>query len=280
MKVLKVLGSILISFVLFVLLLILPLSFIAEDFIKNNIIGSAIKEVINENLDKAANSGLDDDKLEKVESLYKDKRVEEFINLVFDKYSNYKSGSGSIEITDKEYDMILDYIDDHKKEIEELTGEEVKDEYIEENLSKEDINKAFNDMFKDMDKELGDSGETFTNLVVGFTKFISTTFRIVLISIILVLIGLLMLINWSYIKWMIPTAIPAIIDGILIMLLYGIVKFSQGFISGSDSSVEMFKEMNFNRILYIGLGEFVLGIVLIVLYNIFKKRKNEVVNSV
>jgi hypothetical protein len=135
-------------------------------------------------------------------------------------------------------------------------------------------------MFKNMDKDLGESGEEFANFFVGFSKFISSTFRIVLISIILVFIGLLMLINWSYIKWMIPTAVPAIIDGILIMLLFGIIKLSQSVVSSSDSSVEMFKEMNFNRILYIGLGEFVLGILLIVLYNIFKKRKHEVVNSV
>ncbi len=280
MKVLRVLGSMLISFVLFVLLLLLPISFIAEDFVKNNIIRTAIKEAIEENNTKLSDSDMSEDQIEVVENLFEDERVEEFFNIVLDKFSNYKYGESTIEISDKEYDKFIDYINDHKKDIEELTGEEVDDEFIEEKLSQEEINKAFADMFKNMDKDLGESGEEFANFFVGFSKFISSTFRIVLISIILVFIGLLMLINWSYIKWMIPTAVPAIIDGILIMLLFGIIKLSQSVVSSSDSSVEMFKEMNFNRILYIGLGEFVLGILLIVLYNIFKKRKHEVVNSV
>ena len=273
MKVLRVLGSILLSFVLLVLLLILPLSFIVQDIIQNNLVGAAVKEVIKEGVDKSADSDLSDKQKKELEELFEDERVSYFFNVILDKYADYKD-TGKFEIDDKEYDKFIEYIEDHEKDLEDLTGEEVNSEYIKEKLSKEDINKAFNDMFKDMDKEL-DGNKTASDIIVGFSKFISTSFRITIIIGILIIIGLLMLINWSFIKWMIPTGVTSIIASINILLVFGILKVVQGQVSSSDSSADILREMNFNSVLYIGLGMFILGIVLIILYNVFKKKKVE-----
>jgi len=271
MKVLKVLGSIIISLVLFVFLLVLPLSYIVEDLVQDKIVGLAVKEAIKESVDKKKDSEISDEQIEVIEDLFEDKRIGEFLRLILEKYSNYKSDGKDSEITDKEYDKFLEFIDDYKDDIEELSGEKVDTNYIKENLSKEEINKELNNIFKDLDKEIED--DTAVEVIKGFSEFVSTSFRIKLIITILILIGLLMLINWSFIKWMIPTGVTSIIASLNIILLYGILKLAQGKVDGTDSSVDMFKEMSFNNVLYIGLGLLFIGIVLIVLYNIFKKKK-------
>ena len=270
MKALKVLGTIIVSFFLFIFVFAYSLSFILKNAIQDELFVGIIKNAIIESY-MENNKGKD---TEELDNILKDSKADEIIGLLLDGYDEYQK-DGSYDISEKDLDMIKDFLKENKKEINKFTDDEFDDEFINKEVTEENINKFANEMYKDLDKELGESANS-KDLVSNFKESISTKARIELLICILICIGLIMLINWSLIKWLIPTSVVLIINSLFVLGMFGILTLLKGsLIKEIENGDIMMKDISFNSVLILGIVEFVLGIVFIIVNSVLKKRKTK-----
>ena len=272
MKALKVLGTIIVSFFLFIFVFAYSFSFILKSAVKDEFLVGIFKNAIIESY--MQNEKKNDKDLEELDELLSDTKVNDIINLVLDGYSEYQK-DGSYDISDKDLNMIKDFLKDNKSTINKFTDDEFDDEFIDKEVTEESINKFANELYKDLDKELGESANS-KDLVSNFKEVISTKARIELLLCIAICIGLIMLINWSLIKWLIPTSVVLIINSLFVLGMFGILSLLKGsLIREVENGDIMMKDISFNGVLILGIVEFVLGIVFIIVNSVLKKRKTK-----
>ena len=155
MKALKVLGTIIVSFFLFIFVFAYSLSFILKNAIQDELFVGIIKNAIIESY-MENNKGKD---TEELDNILKDSKADEIIGLLLDGYDEYQK-DGSYDISEKDLDMIKDFLKENKKEINKFTDDEFDDEFINKEVTEENINKFANEMYKDLDKELGESANS------------------------------------------------------------------------------------------------------------------------
>jgi len=89
-------------------------------------------------------------------------------------------------------------------------------------------------------------------------------------------IGLIMLINWSLIKWLIPTSVVLIINSLFVFGMYGLLLLMKSaFIKDVENGDIIMKDISFNSVLIFGIVEFVLAIVFIIVNSVLKNRKTK-----
>lgn len=270
MKTLRIIGNIVIGIILFTL--IFSLSFVksTKSFFEKDLIIGLVKNGIIETLDKEANK-LDDNQEVIINEIFNDDMADDVVHIVVDNYKKYQDNKKDFSISDSDLEILTNFALKHKNEINKISKdtEEITDEKIKEILSKENVNKMADKIYGEISSDVSSEADLAFDIYNNIT---SDTVMYITIGAILLLIVILGLINWSLYKWMITTGVCLIISGILMCLLYLTFLFINEIISSVDWLSKILGNIDTSIYIIIGGIEFVVGIILVVIYNSFKNK--------
>ena len=274
MKALRVIGNILIGIVLFCLIFTLTFVRTTKHFLEKDVILGVVKGKIEETI-KEESGKLTDKGEEMLDNMLKDNESSDLIRMVIDNFDNYQKDKINFKVSDADIEKIVSYASKYKSTIVELSGnkiKEVSDAELKKIFSSENINSLANEVFSSFDDDLGNGIDV---VVKSYSRFTSNTTLIILISSIVVCILLLLLINWSLYKWMLVTGIDLVITGVLISLIYLAGLVFNDVINSIDIVKEAIGEISLTGYIIWGSIELVLGIILIIVYNVIKNKKDD-----
>ncbi len=262
MGVLRGFLSFIINIIIFCLLFALSLSYCIKGFVINDLLNGVIK-------DNSVSSNVSDAEVKKaIKNIVDQKEINDLLEDLIDEYVKYtkdKTYRASKEFKDK----IIDFMVKNKDSISKLSKEEVTIEKIRSEETYNNLTKALDDGFIEAEKIIDDK-EVLLDI---YTITVSTTSRVILISIITLLIILLALINWSFINWIPYVSVPLIFCGSIFTSIYILImKFSIEI----SNSLHLKVNINPKYILLTGLLELVIGILMLVIKSSIKKMNNKV----
>lgn len=260
------------SFIIVLLMLFLTISFNLNKVIVDGVIKEIIitkisaKKVNNPNISEEVINTLPlPDYLkdsEDINKLLEDERVQEIINKYIDITLDNLT-SEEIKNIDIESD-IINYINENKELIKEITGKEVTNEMIED--TKKVIEESnLNESIEETIVSTKESISTEEKIVLkGYKEIISTKTRIITISLILLCLLLIALIDKSFYKWIKTGSICTIISGILVLLMGFILKIIV-------TSILPLPSFNVSYLYKSGLIQLIIGSIILIIYIILNK---------
>ncbi len=271
MKALKVVGNVIIGIILFALIFALTFTRSTKNFLEKDLILGVVKEKITDTIKEE--SGKITEKGESMlDDMLKDDESSNIIRMVLDNFESYQENKTNFKVSDADIEKIYNYAVKYKSTIVEISGNKVKDisdAEFKKIFSSENINKLANEVFGSFDKDLGDGIDTAIKI---YGKATSNSVMLALIISIIFFTILLFLINWSWIKWMLVFGIDLIVCGVIISLFYVAGLFLNDIIGSVDVLEKAVGEINLGGYIIWGLSELLIGILLVVLYNILKKK--------
>ena len=268
----KKIIKVFLSFVIVLLMLFLTISFnlnkvIVDGVIKEIIITKVIpKKVNNPNVSEDIINTLPlPDYLkdsEDINKLLEDERVQEIINKYIDITLDNLT-SEEIKNIDIESD-IINYINENKELIKEITGKEVTPEMIEDTkkvIEESNLNEAIEDTIESTKESISTEEKI---VLKGYKEIISTKTRIITISLIALCLLLIALIDKSFYKWIKTGSICTIISGILVLLMGFILKLIV-------TSILPLPSFNVSYLYKSGLIQLIIGIVILIIYIVLNK---------
>ena len=268
----KKIIKVFLSFIIVLLMLFLTISFNLNKVIVDGVIKEIIitkisaKKVNNPNISEEVINTLPlPDYLknsEDINKLLEDQRVQEIINKYIDITLDNLT-SEEIKNIDIESD-IINYINENKELIKEITGKEVTPEMIED--TKKVIEESnLNETIEDTIESTKESISTEEKIVLkGYKEIISTKTRIITISLIALCLLLIALIDKSFYKWIKTGSICTIISGILVLLMGFILKIIV-------TSILPLPSFNVSYLYKSGLIQLIIGIVILIIYIVLNK---------
>ena len=159
---------------------------------------------------------------------------------------------------------IINYINENKELIKEITGKEVTNEMIED--TKKVIEESnLNETIEETIVSTKESISTEEKIVLkGYKEIISTKTRIITISLILLCLLLIALIDKSFYKWIKTGSICTIISGILVLLMGFILKIIV-------TSILPLPSFNVSYLYKSGLIQLIIGSIILIIYIILNK---------
>lgn len=271
MKVLRLLGNILIGIILFGL--ILSLSFVksTKNFLEKDLILGVVKAGITETLNKEADN-VKEETQEMFKEIFNDNQVGEVVSVVINNFKDYQKDSTNFHISDNDIDKIYNFAMKYKTQIIKISGEnisEITDEQFKEMFSSENVNKFANKIFSEVSGDIGDEVDKVIDIYNEATSSKVTVILIVSIVFFIIILGL---INWSFYKWMIVVGIDLILTGLILAFVYGAGTMLNDIISAEKIIKETIGEINFTGYAILGGIEVVVGIILIIVYNVIDSR--------
>ena len=268
----KKIIKVFLSFVIVLLMLFLTISFnlnkvIVDGVIKEIIITKVIpKKVNNPNVSEDIINTLPlPDYLkdsEDINKLLEDERVQEIINKYIDITLDNLT-SEEIKNIDIESD-IINYINENKELIKEITGKEVTPEMIEDTkkvIEESNLNEAIEDTIESTKESISTEEKI---VLKGYKEIISTKTRIITISLIALCLLLIAIIDKSFYKWIKTGSICTIISGILVLLMGFILKLIV-------TSILPLPSFNVSYLYKSGLIQLIIGIVILIIYIVLNK---------
>ena len=274
MKAVRVIGNILFGIILFGLIFVLTFVRSTKNFLEKDVIMGVVKEKITETI-KEGGDKLSDKGEELLDDMLKDSGANDIIRIVVDNFDNYQKNKLKFKVSDADIETIYSYATKYKSTIVEIAGNKVKeisDEEFKKIFSSENINSLANEVFGSFDEDLGDGIDV---AITAYSKATSKTALIALIASIIVVILLLLLINWSLYKWMLITGIDLIVTGALISLIYVAGLIFNDVINSIDLVKDAIGQINLTGYIIWGSIEIVVGIILIIIYNVIKNKNDE-----
>ena len=268
----KKIIKVFLSFIIVLLMLFLTISFNLNKVIVDGVIKEIIitkisaKKVNNPNISEEVINTLPlPDYLkdsEDINKLLEDERVQEIINKYIDITLDNLT-SEEIKNIDIESD-IINYINENKELIKEITGKEVTNEMIED--TKKLIEESnLNETIEETIVSTKESISTEEKIVLkGYKEIISTKTRIITISLILLCLLLIALIDKSFYKWIKTGSICSIISGILVLLMGFILKIIV-------TSILPLPSFNVSYLYKSGLIQLIIGSIILIIYIILNK---------
>ena len=268
----KKIIKVFLSFIIVLLMLFLTISFNLNKVIVDGVIKEIIitkisaKKVNNPNISEEVINTLPlPDYLknsEDINKLLEDERVQEIINKYIDITLDNLT-SEEIKNIDIESD-IINYINENKELIKEITGKEVTNEMIED--TKKVIEESnLNETIEETIVSTKESISTEEKIVLkGYKEIISTKTRIIIISLILLCLLLIALIDKSFYKWIKTGSICTIISGILVLLMGFILKIIV-------TSILPLPSFNVSYLYKSGLIQLIIGSIILIIYIILNK---------
>lgn len=268
----KKIIKVFLSFVIVLLMLFLTISFNLNKVIVDGVIKEIIitkisaKKVNNPNISEEVINTLPlPDYLknsEDINKLLEDERVQEIINKYIDITLDNLT-SEEIKNIDIESD-IINYINENKELIKEITGKEVTNEMIED--TKKVIEESnLNETIEETIVSTKESISTEEKIVLkGYKEIISTKTRIITISLILLCLLLIALIDKSFYKWIKTGSICTIISGILVLLMGFILKIIV-------TSILPLPSFNVSYLYKSGLIQLIIGSIILIIYIVLNK---------
>lgn len=268
----KKIIKVFLSFIIVLLMLFLTISFNLNKVIVDGVIKEIIitkisaKKVNNPNISEEVINTLPlPDYLkdsEDINKLLEDERVQEIINKYIDITLDNLT-SEDIKNIDIESD-IINYINENKELIKEITGKEVTPEMIED--TKKVIEESnLNETIEETIVSTKESISTEEKIVLkGYKEIISTKTRIITISLIALCLLLIALIDKSFYKWIKTGSICTIISGILVLLMSFIVKLLV-------TSILPLPSFNVSYLYKSGLIQLIIGSIILIIYIVLNK---------
>ncbi len=198
---------------------------------------------------------LNDAEKEIIINALKDSEAPLVMDVYINNYLAYKKDS-THKVNRKDADIIINYINRHTSEL--------KDTKIPTSISLDDIDSYAKESYEWVSNEIDSD---LINTISIYKEFTSIKILICELVSIVILIGFIMLITWSLIKWVKVTSITLIISSILNIAAYLVVTFLTNQINS-----EIIKLLNFDIFLIVGIILFVIGIIGIIIYNLIKKK--------
>lgn len=268
----KKIIKVFLSFIIVLLMLFLTISFnlnkvIVDGVIKEIIITKVIpKKVNNPNISEEVINTLPlPDYLknsEDINKLLEDQRVQEIINKYIDITLDNLT-SEEIKNIDIESD-IINYINENKELIKEITGKEVTPEMIEDTkkvIEESNLNEAIEDTIESTKESISTEEKI---VLKGYKEIISTKTRIIVIGLIALCLLLIAIIDKSFYKWIKTGSICTIISGILVLLMGFILKLIV-------TSILPLPSFNVSYLYKSGLIQLIIGIVILIIYIVLNK---------
>lgn len=258
MKTLRKIFIVLLEVVLVCLMVVFILSFSVRDTVvkqmKNVTVENVREEIISD-----VDSNINDESFnELVNNTEADALIQKYIDLLISGMAGNNIDS-DINI-DKD---VITFIDNNKDLLKEKLG--VSDEQLEEFKKSENLKKA-NDYFKEKVQEGNESNKSVVTTFRIYNNLISDSLRIILAISIIVLIVIIGILKNSLLSLIKVVGIDLVITAILSILIVTVLNFI--IISVADLAITV----NYSYGLIYGVVALVIGIIMIVSSNIYKKK--------
>lgn len=257
MKTLRKIFIVLLEVVLVCLMVVFILSFSVRDAVvkqmKNVTVENVREEIISD-----VDSNINDESFnELVNNTEADALIQKYIDLLISGMAGNNIDS-DINIDED----VITFIDNNKDLLKEKLG--VSDEQLEEFKKSENLKKA-NDYFKEKVQEGNESNKSVVTTFRIYNNLISDSLRIILAISIIVLIVIIGILKNSLLSLIKVVGIDLVITAILSILIVTILNFI--IISVADLAFTV----NYSYGLIYGIVALVIGIIMIVSSNIYKK---------
>lgn len=257
MKTLRKIFIVLLEVVLVCLMVVFILSFSVRDAVvkqmKNVTVENVREEIISD-----VDSNINDESFnELVNNTEADALIQKYIDLLISGMAGNNIDS-DINI-DKD---VITFIDNNKELLKEKLG--VSDEQLEEFKKSENLKKA-NDYFKEKVQEGNESNKSVVTTFRIYNNLISDSLRIILAISIIVLIVIIGILKNSLLSLIKVVGIDLVITAILSILIVTVLNFI--IISVADLAITV----NYSYGLIYGIVALVIGIIMIVSSNLYKK---------
>ncbi len=257
MKTLRKIFIVLLEVVLVCLMVVFILSFSVRDAVvkqmKNVTVENVREEIISD-----VDSNINDESFnELVNNTEADALIQKYIDLLISGMAGNNIDS-DINIDED----VITFIDNNKELLKEKLG--VSDEQLEEFKKSENLKKA-NDYFKEKVQEGNESNKSVVTTFRIYNNLISDSLRIILAISIIVLIVIIGILKNSLLSLIKIVGIDLVITAILSILIVTILNFI--IISVADLAITV----NYSYGLIYGIVALVIGIIMIVSSNIYKK---------
>lgn len=258
MKTLRKIFIVLLEVVLVCLMVVFILSFSVRDAVvkqmKNVTVENVREEIISD-----VDSNINDESFnELVNNTEADALIQKYIDLLISGMAGNNIDS-DININKD----VITFIDNNKDLLKEKLG--VSDEQLEEFKKSENLKKA-NDYFKEKVQEGNESNKSVVTTFRIYNNLISDSLRIILAISIIVLIVIIGILKNSLLSLIKVVGIDLVITAILSILIVTILNFI--IISVADLAITV----NYSYGLIYGIVALVIGIIMIVSSNIYKKK--------
>lgn len=258
MKTLRKIFIVLLEVVLVCLMVVFILSFSVRDAVvkqmKNVTVENVREEIISD-----VDSNINDESFnELVNNTEADALIQKYIDLLISGMAGNNIDS-DINIDED----VITFIDNNKELLKEKLG--VSDEQLEEFKKSENLKKA-NDYFKEKVQEGNESNKSVVTTFRIYNNLISDSLRIILTISIIVLIVIIGILKNSLLSLIKVVGIDLVITAILSILIVTILNFI--IISVADLAITV----NYSYGLIYGVVALVIGIIMIVSSNIYKKK--------
>lgn len=258
MKTLRKIFIVLLEVVLVCLMVVFILSFSVRDAVvkqmKNVTVENVREEIISD-----VNSNINDESFnELVNNTEADALIQKYIDLLISGMAGNNIDS-DINIDED----VITFIDNNKELLKEKLG--VSDEQLEEFKKSENLKKA-NDYFKEKVQEGNESNKSVVTTFRIYNNLISDSLRIILAISIIVLIVIIGILKNSLLSLIKVVGIDLVITAILSILIVTVLNFI--IISAADLAITV----NYSYGLIYGVVALVIGIIMIVSSNIYKKK--------
>ncbi len=258
MKTLRKIFIVLLEVVLVCLMVVFILSFSVRDAVvkqmKNVTVENVREEIISD-----VDSNINDESFnELVNNTEADALIQKYIDLLISGMAGNNIDS-DINIDED----VITFIDNNKELLKEKLG--VSDEQLEEFKKSENLKKA-NDYFKEKVQEGNESNKSVVITFRIYNNLISDSLRIILAISIIVLIVIIGILKNSLLSLIKVVGIDLVITAILSILIVTILNFI--IISVADLAITV----NYSYGLIYGIVALVIGIIMIVSSNIYKKK--------
>ena len=257
MKTLRKIFIVLLEVVLVCLMVVFILSFSVRDAVvkqmKNVTVENVREEIISD-----VDSNINDESFnELVNNTEADALIQKYIDLLISGMAGNNIDS-DININKD----VITFIDNNKDLLKEKLG--VSDEQLEEFKKSENLKKA-NDYFKEKVQEGNESNKSVVTTFRIYNNLISDSLRIILAISIIVLIVIIGILKNSLLSLIKVVGIDLVITAILSILIVTVLNFI--IISVADLAITV----NYSYGLIYGIVALVIGIIMIVSSNIYKK---------
>ena len=258
MKTLRKIFIVLLEVVLVCLMVVFILSFSVRDAVvkqmKNVTVENVREEIISD-----VDSNINDESFnELVNNTEADALIQKYIDLLISGMAGNNIDS-DINIDED----VITFIDNNKELLKEKLG--VSDEQLEEFKKSENLKKA-NDYFKEKVQEGNESNKSVVTTFRIYNNLISDSLRIILAISIIVLIVIIGILKNSLLSLIKVVGIDLVITAILSILVVTVLNFI--IISVADLAITV----NYSYGLIYGIVALVIGIIMIVSSNIYKKK--------
>lgn len=258
MKTLRKIFIVLLEVVLVCLMVVFILSFSVRDAVvkqmKNVTVENVREEIISD-----VDSNINDESFnELVNNTEADALIQKYIDLLISGMAGNNIDS-DINIDED----VITFIDNNKDLLKEKLG--VSDEQLEEFKKSESLKKA-NDYFKEKVQEGNESNKSVVTTFRIYNNLISDSLRIILAISIIVLIVIIGILKNSLLSLIKVVGIDLVITAILSILIVTVLNFI--IISVADLAITV----NYSYGLIYGVVALVIGIIMIVSSNIYKKK--------